>query len=817
MQKNKKKIEAKVTTTSAYTISQILLVLYLLVGFTPLFGAMDYDAPEWLYVSLLNIVSLIFIFKNKLEFQAFVVPKHVKLYFYLYLGFFVISCLSMITAINVSESLVHLARLLSMIVGMYCLYIFVRQNPKAFFEFASKVIILIIIYFSWRAVSYSLGNWSSPRVSKFIADFPHNFSSINIYTAFIVVQLPFAFYGCLMFKKIWKYIATLSVFMGMYALLFAGSRTALLSLAVILIVLIPFLVFQVFKNKANLKLETVLLVFIPLASLTLILNVNRIDKSSSNDLSDIYFTKSAEDIKDQLTISNNNDFKKLVPVDTLVEAPNGKAGAARLSLWRLAFANFKEHPLLGIGYGNYKAVAKKEHNKSLLAKTFSTPRRAHNDFMEKLAETGIVGFLLYVALFIFPFWIWIKSWRNEKEIEKRIVMGVLFLSSIAYGFDALLNFPIERAPVQMHFLLVIIFILVFHKGENKSSSFTPYQLPIMALLFLGVLASITSNYAVLKSYQLQRIMREDLMGKTLFTDQKLANTYESIKEQWMTYPELSYVGTVNSVYLANYAIKAKKYEEALDILERSKSYNKDAFLVKAFKAEIYLNVYDNVDSTKYYSESIFDGYPTFKTNYNLLKGVYKAEKDSVNLFRVMNRYTKYAWNDKEEWVAKANTVYDFTKDSKLMLKVLDTGIAYNPSSLKLLEAKKEVLDKLNFKSYLSDKEVKAKHQEAFDYFATQEYDKAKSIFKEILKTNPKDYLSIQNIGIVDLVKKNYKEAIKSLTVVINANAFTDGKSEYSRGYCYEQLGELEKAKEDYKKSRSKNYSQAMYLPASKYE
>lgn len=113
--------------------------------------------------------------------------------------------------------------------------------------------------------------------------------------------------------------------------------------------------------------------------------------------------------------------------------------------------------------------------------------------------------------------------------------------------------------------------------------------------------------------------------------------------------------------------------------------------------------------------------------------------------------------------------------------------------------------------------VKAKHQEAFDYFATQEYDKPKAIFKEILKTNPKDYLSVQNIGIIDLVQRNYEEAIKSLTVVIKVNLFTDGKSEYSRGYCYEQLGELEKAKKDYRKSRAKNSSQEMSLPVSKYE
>lgn len=138
MQKNKKTTEVKVPTTSAHTISQIFVVLYLLVGFTPLFGAMDYDAPEWLYVSLLNIVSLVFIYTNRIEFKSYILPKYVKLYFYLYLAFFLMGCLSLITAINVSEGLVHLARLVSMIIGMYCIYIFVRQDPRAFLNLSVK-------------------------------------------------------------------------------------------------------------------------------------------------------------------------------------------------------------------------------------------------------------------------------------------------------------------------------------------------------------------------------------------------------------------------------------------------------------------------------------------------------------------------------------------------------------------------------------------------------------------------------------------------------------------------------------------------------
>ena len=814
-----KGLPKKIASTPTFTISKIFVSLYLLVGFTPLFGAMDYDAPEWLYVSLINIASLSFIFKNRVEFNSSVLPKHVRLYFYLYLAFFVMGCLSLLTAINVSEGLVHLARLVNIIIATFCLYVFVKQNPKTFFIFICKIVTLIIIYFSWRALAYSFTNYDKGRFSEFISDFPHNFSSINIYTAYLVVQLPFAFYGFFNLDKIWKLIAGFASFMGIFALVFSGSRTALLSLFIISIIFISYSLYSIIRFKAAIKFKIVMIILFTITSILLVINLNRIDKKQSNSISTITQTQSIKPYNTDKKYKNDKSYNFLL--EDLPEVETSEAiDAGRVSLWSIAYDNFLDNIYLGIGYGNYKAASKKSHYQNITGKRgFITPRRAHNDFIEKLAETGILGFLLYLALFIFPLILFIKNWRDGKDNEIKWIYLTLLLSGIAYSMDALLNFPLERAPVQMYFIIVVVFILSFYKPGRSTDVKDHKQLilPIFLVMFLGSLVSAYSNYAVLKNYQLQRTMRDDLMGKTLFTDVKLKNSYQDIKSQWLNYPELSYVGTVNNVYLANYAIKDKKYEEALEILNNSQNLNKDAFLVKAFKSEIYLNIYQNADSVKYYSESVFEDYPAFKANYRILKTIYRKEKDTVNIMRVMNRYTNKNWKDDSEWLAKSNMIYSKTKDSELMLKVLDTGLAYNSSSQKLLEAKKEVLDKLKFKSYLSDKEVKAKHQEAFDYFATQEYDKAKGIFNEILKTNPNDYLSIQNIGIIDLVQKNYKEAVKNLSIVIKANAFTDGKAEYSRGYCYEQLGQLEKAKADYKKSRSKNYSQAMALPASKYE
>lgn len=827
MPKNKPKKNAASATEqlpNQLIIAHVFLLLYMISCFVPLLNAMDYDAPQWLYVSLLNIVALIFIVKNNDFFQAWQLQKNAKLYLGLLIGFFAIGCLSMITAINASESLVQLSRFVNIIGAFFCVYTFVRKNPKAFFVLACKVSIFLVGFYGWRALNYFYGYADMMRSLEFVNGFRSGFSNMNIYTAFLIVQLPLLIYGFLYFTKFWKYTSGIAFIFGLMGLILVGSRTAMLSLSLIFICTLGFLLFGIIKKKTaiSIKRETFALGIAPLLVILLVVNVNRIDKSSMNSLSDILNPKNIDFYKGQSLVKKTVTGEEATTPNTIKINKKSNLSSGRFSLWALAFRNFKKNPMLGVGYGNYKAVGKREHYQNFNNNQgmFANPRRAHNDFVEKLAETGIFGFLFYVSLFVLPLWWFVGLMRREKSYEVQWMYVAIFLVATAYTLDALLNFPLERPPIQFYFILMVSLIIAFARTE-KSKETTPkskkVSVALFGVLFLFSLASTASNYAILSAYQLQRNLRTDLMGKTLFSDQKLKNSFESVKKQWTNYPQLSYVGTINNVFLANYAIKAKQYDEALEILNKSKSYNVDALLVKSFKAEIYLNVKENLDSAQYYSEQVFDIFPAFKTNYYMLKKIYAKQKDTASLLNALHKYSKYNPRDLSEWQTKANTIYELTKDSDLMLKVLDTGIAYNTYSKKLVDAKKEVIDKINFKSYLSKDEVKAKHQEAYDFFVKQQYEKARVIFEEILATNPRDFLSVQNIGIIDLINKNYEASIKTLSRVIKARAFTDGKAEYSRGYCYEQLGQLEKAKEDYRASRKKKYPQAMSLPPSKYE
>jgi O-antigen ligase len=65
----------------------------------------------------------------------------------------------------------------------------------------------------------------------------------------------------------------------------------------------------------------------------------------------------------------------------------------RLEIWRGGVKMFADHPLFGIGVGNYANYI--QQYEPQLGSDFV----AHNNFINLLAEAGLVGMLLYVALF----------------------------------------------------------------------------------------------------------------------------------------------------------------------------------------------------------------------------------------------------------------------------------------------------------------------------------------------------------------------------------------------------------------------------------
>jgi O-antigen ligase len=80
----------------------------------------------------------------------------------------------------------------------------------------------------------------------------------------------------------------------------------------------------------------------------------------------------------------------------------------RLVIWGTSLRIFLDHPISGIGFGNFMGFY--EQYLRVPSRVFG---HAHNDFLNMAVHTGIIGFSAFV-------WLWVKAWRNLKSMWNQI-------------------------------------------------------------------------------------------------------------------------------------------------------------------------------------------------------------------------------------------------------------------------------------------------------------------------------------------------------------------------------------------------------------
>lgn len=95
----------------------------------------------------------------------------------------------------------------------------------------------------------------------------------------------------------------------------------------------------------------------------------------------------------------------------------------RMSFWKGAVYAFKERPLFGYGFKNYQAhsIEIKKRNGVSQARF---PGHAHNNFLQMLATTGLLGLALTVA--------WLVFWLMEVIKINNYLSEIFFVSIVAF-------------------------------------------------------------------------------------------------------------------------------------------------------------------------------------------------------------------------------------------------------------------------------------------------------------------------------------------------------------------------------------------------
>lgn len=101
---------------------------------------------------------------------------------------------------------------------------------------------------------------------------------------------------------------------------------------------------------------------------------------------------------------------------------NNSEAASRIFIWAAAVALFAAHPVLGVGYGNYRFMYA---DYAFVSGAIEGRADAHNIYLQLLAETGVVGFASFFVLLWFAVSPALKYVRARNVLPRIVALGIL--------------------------------------------------------------------------------------------------------------------------------------------------------------------------------------------------------------------------------------------------------------------------------------------------------------------------------------------------------------------------------------------------------
>ncbi len=169
----------------------------------------------------------------------------------------------------------------------------------------------------------------------------------------------------------------------------------------------------------------------------------------------------------------------------------------RTTAWEIAFQGFKEKPISGWGWENFNVVFNKYYQPQYLEGGLALTwwDRSHNQVMDLLVLTGILGIISYFAVFLFLFWLFFKKIRKKLKttLSNKIAIGILGLMFAAYFIQNLFVFDTPAPLIVFYFSLGLVYFMTTNQGEEEKREEKRVSFPIV-LIFLIIIFLPLSIY-----------------------------------------------------------------------------------------------------------------------------------------------------------------------------------------------------------------------------------------------------------------------------------------------------------------------------------
>lgn len=321
-------------------------------------------------------------------------------------------------------------------------------------------------------------------------------------------------------------------------------------------------------------------------------------------ISALFGTNLASRIKD-LVSSQKQATSKPTRTATLTQSSltsgGTESGQIRLVVWRGAIDIFKSSPLLGTGpetfvssYYKFRPLA---HNQTTEWQFFYN--KAHNEFLNYAANTGILGLLSYIAFLTITL-ITIFKLKNITIVQKSVIAGIIgYLITIFFGFSTVAT--------------QTIFFLIFVAVLSDKTRFTTFRLnplknpliqkiSIVITLLVGLF--ITTLFARLYFAEALTRRAQNSSGTQELIAYRNAITTSPVNNPYLTsdfaYSIASYISEIK-----NTQSKSRLIAEADNLEKEASSISPNNYLINQRIAKTYLLI--SQEAPVYQKEANFYG------------------------------------------------------------------------------------------------------------------------------------------------------------------------------------------------------------------
>ncbi len=451
-------------------------------------------------------------------------------------------------------------------------------------------------------------------------------------------------------KKLIYLVATSAAYL---ALIFTQSRSGIIGLAVGLIFYFIYLILELKNYKKNRKQR--------IKNISIIVSIFII-------ISLLFGTTYSPSLLDIYNKITNSKSEQQISEATLLSDQTGRSDTAQIRqvVWRGAIDVWKRYPILGsgvetFGYSYYKDRPM-EHN-SIVEWDFLYSK-AHNELLNYLSTTGIVGLTAYLSLiggFMLLCMRQLRLLLNEKkknkqltykdETRKLLILAILS-GSIALLISNTLGFSTIMVTI-LQYTFFAIYVLLNSEKDNKVNdpvynrfNFKHYAIITTLCLLIGFIQ--IKIFQVYQADKLAAAAQKKSKGKH-FNPQSIELMKQAINlnpRQALFYDKLGTIYTRQAVALMN---QPDMKQQAIEAAKQAIIHHEMALKLNSVQLNFYKSLAnDLIVLSKYNPELLFQAQKALDEASN------RAPTDSkVVFYQALVNYTIYRVNEKDFYLDKA--------------------------------------------------------------------------------------------------------------------------------------------------------------------